>query len=113
MNNSDIDRATAGILEKHWDGHVPVDPVRIAKSMGVEVRLHPFEDDTIVNTGLIQGKPVIILDSKTLEAGGPRARFSVAHALGHIALHHNQLKEIEDVGEVMPGFLPRRAPAPR
>jgi hypothetical protein len=39
-------RTANDVLDAHWDGGLPVDPLAIAKAMGVEVCVTtPFQDD--------------------------------------------------------------------
>lgn len=101
--HSEAARAARAILAKHWDGVLPVDVHRIAREMGVEVRLHDFPDDTICVSGYIAGKPAILLSSSVSKAGGTRAQFSVAHALGHIELHKDNLEDLTAAYGVTPG----------
>jgi Zn-dependent peptidase ImmA (M78 family) len=69
------------LLDEFWDGVLPVDPVRIAKALGVEVLDVFLKQD--VSGALLKKEgqdPSILLnaeDSKT------RKRFTCAHELGH------------------------------
>ena len=69
------------MLDEFWDGTLPVDPVRIAKDLGVEVLDVFLKKD--VSGALVKKEgrdPSILLnadDSKT------RRRFTCAHELGH------------------------------
>jgi Zn-dependent peptidase ImmA (M78 family) len=83
------------VLEKHWDGKLPVDPLKIAQSMGVKVVLYDFTDETVVETGLLGNTPTIRLSRK---ADGTRTSFALAHALGHVALHRDKLTEFPEKG---------------
>lgn len=81
------ERMTAkDVLDAHWDGALPVRPIAIARSMGIEV----FKSSTLGHSGQIQlGKddetPVIVFnDTEALV----RQRFTVAHEIGHFALGH-------------------------
>jgi hypothetical protein len=97
MSDARIEQAARAVLEKHWDGILPVDPFKIAKRMGVEVRLHDFDDSTVSQTGLLDGKPIVLLSRKTHEARGTRATFAVAHSLGHIELHKDALEDLDKI----------------
>jgi Zn-dependent peptidase ImmA (M78 family) len=73
------------LLEETWDGELPVDPVRIAKELGVEVLGVSFKKD--VSGALVKKEgetdPTILLNK---EDGRTRKRFTCAHELGHYIL---------------------------
>ncbi len=73
------------VLQKHWDGSLPVNLLHIAKSMGVGV----FKSETLDTIGQVSldgaGNYKIVIDPNQSK---PRRRFTVAHELGHIALGH-------------------------
>lgn len=77
----DADIAANELLDDCWDGVLPIDPVPIAKSLGVEVLDVYLKDE--VSGALVkkpEQDPSILLnanDSKT------RKRFTCAHELGH------------------------------
>lgn len=91
-----ISEAASDVLAKHWDGRLPVDPVAIARRMGVNVLRHTFEDETVCDTGLVDGTRTIRV-AKNVE--GTRLRWAVAHALGHIVLHAHQLRELPNAAQ--------------
>ena len=69
------------VRDEFWDGSLPVDPVRIAKAVGirvVDVALPKDVSGAIKKVG--DNDPVIYLE-KTDHAN--RKRFSCAHELGH------------------------------
>lgn len=75
------EKAASELLEECWDGRLPIDPVRIAKSLGVEVLGTDLKPD--VSGALVkkQGKdPSILLNA---EDSKNRKRFTCAHELGH------------------------------
>ena len=81
------ERMTAkDVLDAYWDGALPVRPISIARSMGIEV----FKSSTLGHSGQVQlGKdnetPIIVFnDSEALV----RQRFTIAHEIGHYALGH-------------------------
>jgi len=72
-------KAAHDVLHRYWDGYLPVDPVTIAKAMGVTVVADPFLD----HSGHYQrnsGNPRIIYNSSEPPV---RQRFTVAHEIGH------------------------------
>lgn len=73
--------AAEEVRRVYWDGNIPVDPVRIAKSMGIEVLNAALTER--VSGAIIkkQGRDAIIF----LAEGDStqRKRFTSAHELGH------------------------------
>lgn len=89
MPRRKAERAALGILKRAWadeDGMltIPVDPVRIAERLGIEVVNKPLEDS--VSGAIVKeptkSRPVIYLDSSEHPN---RQRFTCAHELGHFA----------------------------
>lgn len=73
------------LLEEAWDGELPVDPVRIAKKLGLEVLdapLKPSASGALVKKAH-ETDPTILLNAKD---GRTRKRFTCAHELGHYIL---------------------------
>ncbi len=82
-------RAAAALLARHWDGKLPVDPLRIAAALGIRVVARGGADDPdyaysgyFDNSG---GQPVIEYNRGESVV---RQRFTLAHELGHYALGH-------------------------
>jgi len=77
------------VLSEHWDGNLPVDVLRIAASLGIEV--HP--SNVIPESGMIElqergeGARVPVITYKASDAP-VRQRFTIAHEIGHYALGH-------------------------
>jgi Zn-dependent peptidase ImmA (M78 family) len=68
------------VLNHHWDFKLPVDPVAIAKQMGIEVR--PAEPGSRESGHYTyrDGRPLITFN----ESESPvRQRFTIAHEIGH------------------------------
>lgn len=74
-----------GILKTHWDQTVPVNLARIAKGMGLAVRLGETGDACAILEITAQRKARVIIDRTHPIT---RQRYGVAHALAHLALHH-------------------------
>ena len=74
-----------GILNTHWDQSVPVNLAHIAKAMGIAVAV----GDTGVACAVLeisrQRKARITINATH---SFMRQRYGVAHAIGHVALHH-------------------------
>lgn len=77
----DADMAASELLDECWDGVLPIDPVRMAKSLGVEV-LDVYLQEQV--SGALVKKPgqdpSILLNAKDSKN---RKRFTCAHELGH------------------------------
>lgn len=82
------ERAANDLLDSHWPGgsvdpELPVDPFRIAASLGIEVflaRMSPEASGALVGRGA--ESPAIYLNASDSPA---RQRFSCAHEIGHFA----------------------------
>ncbi len=75
------EKAASELLEECWDGTLPIDPVRIAKSLGVKVLDVDLKQD--VSGALVKKNgedPSILLNA---EDSKNRKRFTCAHELGH------------------------------
>lgn len=74
-----------GILKTHWDQSVPVNLAHIAKAMQLVVAFAQLEDCCALLEICEQRKQRVLLDQRhPLQL----QRYGVAHALGHLALHH-------------------------
>ena len=101
------------VLTEHWSlGTVPVDPVRIARLMGVEVFSAQLGNDVF---GMIFGEPEGAQIYIDVDQPPNRYRFTAAHELGHY-VEHTQLIEdqqwIERTGGDME-YVDRRTDADR
>lgn len=68
------------VLQAHWDGGLPVNPVAIARAMGIEVKAAPIFQSESGHYTYRDGRPLITYNP--IEAG-VRQRFTVAHEIGH------------------------------
>lgn len=74
-----------GVLKLHWDQSVPVNLARIARRMEIAIRL----SDSLQACALLDISPqnkarITIGKQQSVQ----RQRYGVAHAIGHVALHH-------------------------
>ena len=72
------------VLDAHWDGTLPVNPVKIAAAIGVLVR----NNDSMPESGIIEltdSGPVITYNGSEI---AERKRFTIAHEIGHFVLGH-------------------------
>jgi Zn-dependent peptidase ImmA (M78 family) len=79
--------SASDLLQRFWDGNLPVKPDAIAKAMGFKVS--PQFGQTGGYSGCIERQPdgsVVI--SYDLTEPRVRQRFTIAHEIGHYALGH-------------------------
>lgn len=74
------DDNAAAVLESFWDGKLPVDPIRIARDLGVDVFTAQLGDDVY---GMITGTPSATSIYLDVDQAPVRMRFTCAHELGH------------------------------
>ena len=82
-------RAAAAMLARHWDGKLPVDPLRIAAALGIRVvpRGGPGDADYAYSGYFDNSGEQPVIEYNVSEAA-VRQRFTLAHELGHYALGH-------------------------
>lgn len=69
---------------------VPVPVERIARKMGVTVRFEPMDKDISGMIFVREGRPIIGVNSLHTPN---RQRFTIAHELGHFALHRDKIEK--------------------
>ncbi|MBQ0131746.1 MAG: ImmA/IrrE family metallo-endopeptidase [Comamonas sp.] len=74
-----------GILKLHWDQTVPVNVAHIVKAMGVRLLLEPDLAPCALLSISASNQAQIRLSQSLAHL---HQRYVVAHALGHVALHH-------------------------
>ena len=70
----------AEVLARHWGGALPVDPIQIARELGVSVFSAQLGEDT---WGMLIGSPTGVDMYLDRDQPQSRLRFSCAHELGH------------------------------
>lgn len=83
------------VLDTYWDGKLPVDPVRIAKDMGVDVYTAQLGNDVY---GMISGKPTETTIFLDIDQAPVKMRFTCAHELGHYVERSSRLVD-DDAAE--------------
>lgn len=63
----------------------PVDVIELARRAGAKVEFTPFEDDV---SGILLNRPGNIVIGVNKKHATTRQRFTVAHEIGHLLLHH-------------------------
>jgi Zn-dependent peptidase ImmA (M78 family) len=81
------DAAAQETLTWYWPGGHPVDPVKIARDMGVEVYSAQLGNDT---WGLLVGQPGSVDIYVDSDQPPNRFRFTVAHELGHYVTRRDE-----------------------
>lgn len=78
---SDAHRAAQSILADTWDGALPIDPVRIARALGMDVITAQLPDEVAGALVKERGQdPSIVLNAQD---SPNRQRFTCAHEIGH------------------------------
>lgn len=93
------------VLDIYWNGNFPVDPVKIAWDMGVNVYSLNEPGTDLSGTydprhPAFNGMPTILIN---LSEAPVRQRFTIAHELGHHVLHGT--KSFRDPINQLPGML--------
>lgn len=89
------EKVAVELLDECWDGNLPIDPVRIAKSLGVKVLDVYLNKD--VSGALVkkpEQDPSILLNA---EDSTTRKRFTCAHELGHYIRRAGERNQYEYV----------------
>ena len=90
------------IIHKEFkiENQIQVDPVAIAEEFGFAVFKSTFDSDNI--SGMVinsnETKSIYINENDSLN----RQRFTVAHELGHIILHHESNEKSYKVFDILP-----------
>ena len=86
--------AARSILNRHWDGVLPVDLHEIAEKLNVKVKYDAFFENFFSSEPEISGMftyvdnvPTCTINSRHHQN---RQRFTLAHELGHFALQHGE-----------------------
>lgn len=103
LEQIEAERAANSLLQAVWPEvrdapRLPVDPIKIARSLGIDVFDHDLEQDVYAVLVKEQGQdPVILLNSKD---SPNRKRFSCAHELGHFVRRSDEkLAELKQYDE--------------
>lgn len=91
----DAHRAAQGILSDTWDGRLPIDPVRIARTLGMDVITAQLASN--VAGALVKEKgqdPSIVLNAQD---SPNRQRFTCAHEIGHFVRREERGEDYEYV----------------
>ncbi|WP_336857200.1 ImmA/IrrE family metallo-endopeptidase [Sinomonas albida] len=89
----DARRNAQAVLDEYWDDSYPVDPVKIARKMGVEVFTAELGDDVF---GMMTGNPSQASIYLDVDQPHVRMRFTCAHELGHYVERSSRLAAEDD-----------------
>lgn len=94
LPRAEVEQLAKDVLSKHGFSTIPVDPVLLARNLGMSVRNAKFAEDNLVGMIARRGDNVMILVNQ--EDPPYRKRFTIAHELGHHFLHLQQDGEFID-----------------
>lgn len=77
--------SASAVLNKFWDGNLPVNVDAIAQRLGIEVRYENLESGLNGYVNFVDGTPVIHVNADDARV---RQRFTIAHEIGHFVLGH-------------------------
>ena len=105
LSIENLERQASQVLhDAGFDGELPVDPIEIAKTMGLSVHLAKFSDENTAGILRIDGENASIFVRSTDSPN--RQRFTVAHELGHYVLHRREESDFVDT-DISVAFLRR------
>ncbi len=87
IRSEEIEYKATALLAAAGALRAPVDLTKVASHLGAEVRQETFED-MVSGVLLIKDEQRHVMVNRTHHPN--RQRFSVAHELGHLVLHHNE-----------------------
>lgn len=90
----DIERRAKELLQEHNLYTVPVDPIKLAEILNVEVYQTNFKNENLSGVISKDEEKVVILTASNEHYN--RTRFTVAHELGHLVLHMDKNQVIEE-----------------
>ena len=85
MTRAEIDARAQALLRDHGLLNMAVDPVRLASALGVKVFNAKFGEEDVAGLLAVRGGQATVYANATDPA--VRKRFTIAHELGHLALH--------------------------
>jgi Zn-dependent peptidase ImmA (M78 family) len=85
--NAEIERIVDDVLQQHRITHPPVPIELIARSLGAELRYHPYDGE--LSGMLFQDGSRTVIGVNSLHHPN-RQRFTIAHECGHMFLHRSQ-----------------------
>lgn len=87
MNNQKLNpvQQAQKVLDKYWDGKLPVSMFQLTSKMGINVMSDSFISTSGHYTPAQKNHPPLITFNPT--ETGQRARFTIAHEIGHHILH--------------------------
>ena len=101
MGRDEIASRAEELLDECWDGRLPIDVEAICDYLGIAiVPVRGLKKEFEVEAYTAVDFKTIYVDWSSYESGDARYRFSVAHELGHFALHREYFpSRVEDFDE--------------
>jgi Zn-dependent peptidase ImmA (M78 family) len=84
IERAEIERRAAEVLQKAAATNLPIDPLKIAGALGVNVHVDTLEDK-VSGVLIVKGPDRNVLINASHHPN--RQRFTLAHELGHLVLH--------------------------
>jgi Zn-dependent peptidase ImmA (M78 family) len=91
--------AADAVLEKFGPVNAPVPVEKIAKSLGIQVRFSPLDDELSGMIFIKNGTPIVGINAIHHPN---RQRFTLAHEIGHFELHRDMLTSEVHVDKSFP-----------
>jgi Zn-dependent peptidase ImmA (M78 family) len=105
LTREEIESRAQETLREHGLLAIPVDPVLLAKRLGIKVHNAVFSEDNIAGMVRRKGSDILMLVKETDPPF--RKRFTIAHELGHHFLHGEDEIVVKDLdlfrSEILPG----------
>jgi Zn-dependent peptidase ImmA (M78 family) len=96
--------AADDLLKRYGTVSAPVPVEKIAKSLGIQVRFSPLDDELSGMIFIKEGIPIIGVNAIHHPN---RQRFTIAHEIGHFELHRDMLSKEVHVDKSFPAALMR------
>jgi len=107
---NEIEALARQVLIDHNLLYIPVDPIAVAKALGVKVVSAKFSDNEI--SGLISKRDDQKIIYLNADDSNVRKRFTIAHELGHCLLHMED-KDISEITDSRINFRPSETLTPK
>lgn len=94
-----VDELTEGLRQRFGMNAMPVPVERIARALGAQLRYSPLDNEISGMIFIRDGAPIIGVNSLHHPH---RQRFTIAHEIGHLELHRDELAASVHVDKSFP-----------